>query len=213
MSRAPGSCVDGSVNGEERELLAALQGGDALAFDRVYGLYRKRLYGYLVRMTRCRALAEDLLQETWLRLAVRARDLQADTDLGAWLFTVARNLFLSEVRRAMTGAGRLTVEALGQLKSGNATPFELASATQTQRRLEQALLGLPIDQREILVLVAVERLEPAQVAQVLGLRPEAARKRLERARAMLAARLNNEQACGQPARRTDARRESGADHA
>ncbi len=140
-------------------------------------------------MARNRHVAEDLLQETWLRLASRSRDLDEDTDLGAWLFTVARNLFLSHVRRAMCGVERLDCAACASQGGLNATPFEIASATQTQRRLERALLELPIDQREVLVLVAVERLEPGQVATVLGVKPEAVRKRLERARKALAETL------------------------
>lgn len=140
-------------------------------------------------MARNRHVAEDLLQETWLRLASRSRDLDEDTDLGAWLFTVARNLFLSHVRRAMCGVERLDCSACAAQGELNATPFEIASATQTRRRLERALLELPIDQREVLVLVAVERLEPGQVATVLGVKPEAVRKRLERARKALAEKL------------------------
>ncbi len=142
-------------------------------------------------MARNRHVAEDLLQETWLRLALRSRDLDEDTDLGAWLFTVARNLFLSHVRRAMCGAARLDCSACAAQGGLNATPFEIASAAQTQRLLERALLELPMDQREVLVLVAVERLEPGQVATVLGVKPEAVRKRLERARKALAEKLES----------------------
>ena len=175
--------------GDERDLVAGLRSGDAEAFERTYERYRRRLHGYLVRMARNRHVAEDLLQETWLRLASRSRDLDEDTDLGAWLFTVARNLFLSHVRRAMCGVERLDCAACASQGGLNATPFEIASATQTQRRLERALLELPIDQREVLVLVAVERLDPGQVATVLGVKPEAVRKRLERARKALAETL------------------------
>lgn len=171
--------------------MAGLRRGDTRSFDRAYELYRRRLFGYLARMAKRRELAEDLLQETWLRLAARSRDLEEDTDLGAWLFTVARNLFLSHVRHVMAGEDRLGQAVFASSRGPAATPFEIASATQTQRSLELALLELPIDQREVLVLVAVERLEPSQVAQVLGIRPEAVRKRLERARAMLAEKLQH----------------------
>ena len=171
------------------DLIGGLKRGEAAAFDRAYLQYRGRLFGYLSRMARRRDLAEDLLQETWFRLAQRAPELDDDTDLGAWLFTVARNLFLSHVRSAMTGADRLHTMSFWESQATYTTPFELASASETQQRLESALCELPIDYREVLVLVVVERLEPLAVSKVLGIRPEAVRKRLERARSLLSERL------------------------
>jgi DNA-directed RNA polymerase specialized sigma24 family protein len=49
-------------------------------------------YSFLTRMAKSRSIAEDLLEETWLRLISGGEDLQADTRLGPWLFTVAHNL-------------------------------------------------------------------------------------------------------------------------
>ncbi len=175
--------------GADSELVDGLRAGENRAFDRIYEQFNARLFSYLMRLARNRGLAEDLLQETWLRLASHAADLDDDTDLGAWLFTVARNAFLSEVRKAMTGASRARELLLLAPTQTSECPFELTSAGETHRRLEAALLRLPIDYREVLILVAVERLEPTQVARVLGLRPETVRKRLQRARTMLAAEL------------------------
>lgn len=172
-------------------LVEELKRGDPAAFDEVYACYRSRLFGYLARMARRRELAEDLLQETWLRLATHASELEDDTDLGAWLFTVARNLFLSHVRSAMTGADRLHQMSLWESQATYTTPYDLASASETQQRLENALYSLPIDYREVLELVAIERMEPAAVCKIVGLRPEALRKRLERARSMLAQRMGD----------------------
>ena len=68
-------------------------------------------------------------------------------------------------------------------------PFEQASASETEKRLERALASLPVAYREVLLLVAVERLEPGEAARVLDLKPDALRQRLARARSMLAERL------------------------
>ena len=62
-------------------------------FDAMYDAYRPRVFAFLLRMTRNRALAEDLLDETWLRLVRHAPRLLDDTRCGPWLFTVARNLY------------------------------------------------------------------------------------------------------------------------
>ena len=67
---------------DEQVLVARLSAGDTGAFDEVYDAYRPRVFGFLLRMTRNRALAEDLLDETWLRLVRHATRLLPDTRLG-----------------------------------------------------------------------------------------------------------------------------------
>src|SRR6478752_8858299 len=86
---------------DERSLVARLRAGDTGAFDEVYDAYRPRVFAFLLRMTRSRTLAEDLLDETWLRLVRHAPRLLPDTRMGPWLFTVARNLYWSHRRDAL----------------------------------------------------------------------------------------------------------------
>ena len=85
----------------ERELVSRLRAGDADAFDAVYAEYNARLFAFLARLSRNRATAEDLLEETWLRLVSHAERLREGSQLGAWLFTVARNLYVSYCRSRM----------------------------------------------------------------------------------------------------------------
>ena len=70
-------------------LVAALAAGDAGAFAKVYARFRTPLSGFLRRAVRRTDVAEDLFQETWLALARGAPTLRPETDLAAWLFTVA----------------------------------------------------------------------------------------------------------------------------
>jgi RNA polymerase sigma factor (sigma-70 family) len=175
---------------DDRELVARLKRRDPLAFDEVYAQYRPRLFGFLTRLCRRRDLADDLLQETWLRLARAAPRLTDDTRLAAWLYTVARNLYRSHRRWSMASLearGWLSRESFAAVE--RTSPFDLASASELERRLELALWALPLTYREVLLLVAVERLDPADAADVLGLRPDALRQRLARGRAMLADEL------------------------
>lgn len=65
----------------ELELVARLRQGDAAAFDAVYAAYNRRLFAFVARLARSRHIAEDLVEETWLRLVRQARRLQADTRL------------------------------------------------------------------------------------------------------------------------------------
>lgn len=185
---------DGPSGSSESGLVARLRGGDEGAFHETYELYRAGLFAFLARASRERALAEELLQETWLRFAQNARSLEPNTDLRAWLFTVARNLLRSRMRRDRFGRELLSLLGFGVARTTEESPFELAVASETERRLEAAIGELPPSLREVVLLAVVERLEPAELAQVLGLRPDAARQRLARARAMLARLLSRSSA-------------------
>jgi RNA polymerase sigma-70 factor (ECF subfamily) len=175
----------------ELRLVARLQNGEAAAFEAVYEAFRPRLFAFLVRLSRRRDVAEDLLEETWLRLVARAGDLTDDTRLGPWLFTVARNLHSSWRRARALEAERVAVltPSWPEPERGE-SPFEAAARSETERRLETALARLPQRDREVLLLVAVEGLTPAAAATVCGLTPEALRKRLQRARERLAAEMD-----------------------
>jgi RNA polymerase sigma-70 factor (ECF subfamily) len=171
-------------------LVARLRAGDEAAFRAVYDAYRARLYSFLLRLTRDEALALDLAQETWLRLAANASRLTPETEPSAWLFRVARNLFVSQRRWAI-------VQSEGLRALGLAPPpevpsaLEQANATALEQRLEVALASLALRYREVVLLVSVEGFRAPEVAQMLGLSHDAVRQRLARGRAMLRAALED----------------------
>jgi RNA polymerase sigma-70 factor (ECF subfamily) len=171
----------------ERDLVARLQRGDGGAFDLVFTAYRARINGFLVRMSSNRHLAEDLVQETFLRLARSARTLADDTQLKPWLFTVARNLYVSHCRRTALDADRVYELALqaAHREEAPASPHDEYEGSQLVARFERALAELPPSYREVILLTAVEQMEPIEAAKVLELSSEALRQRLSRARALL----------------------------
>lgn len=173
----------------ELALVAALRDGDAEAFDAVHAAFNTRLFGFLARLARSRDVAEDLLEETWLRLVTHARRLHPDTRLGPWLFTIARNLHVSYCRsRAFDESGSAAGVGLWPT-SVHDSPFEKTAGNELERRIEVALAHLPVGFREVLLLVGVEGLRPSEAAVICGISPEALRQRLKRARDLLATRL------------------------
>jgi RNA polymerase sigma-70 factor (ECF subfamily) len=175
----------------ELRLVARLKAGDAAAFEAIYEAYRPRLFSFLTRLSRRRDVAEDLLEETWLRLVTRAAELRDDSCVGAWLFTVARHLYLSWCRHRALDDWRLSeLTPSWPAPAPGETPFEAAARGQTERRLEKALARLSTQDREVLLLVAVEGLTPAEAASVLGIAAETLRKRLQRARERLATEMD-----------------------
>jgi|SRR5688572_4958658 RNA polymerase sigma-70 factor (ECF subfamily) len=172
----------------ELDLVRRVRDGDTAAFDAIHAAFNRRLYAFLARLAGSRDIAEDLLEETWLRFVGHAARLDADTRLGPWLFKVARNLHVTYCRsRAVESRATATI-GLWPADAG-ASPFEQTAGSELERRIEAALAGLPIDAREVLLLVGVDGLRPAEAALVCGITPEALRQRLKRARALLAQRL------------------------
>ncbi len=172
-------------------LVPAFRAGDAAAFDAVYAAFRPRLYGYLLRCCQDADRARDLLQETWLRAARAAPRLSDDTRLGPWLFTIARRVFLSDRRWRRMDLTRILLLG-GRPRPAAHGPLDEVLATEGQRRLEAALTRLLPAHREVLLLVGAEGFTPAEAAGILGIRADATRRRLARARAALAAALGEE---------------------
>lgn len=174
----------------ELRLVAGLRDGGIAAFDAVHDAFHTPLFTFLLRLCRRRDVAEDLLEETWLRLVRHASRLRPDTRLGPWLFTVARHVHLSYVRsRLLEDSVVAGPMALWPYGVERASPFEAAAASELQRRIERALASMPLASREALLLVAVAGLDQSDAAVVCGVSPEAFRQRLSRARASLARAL------------------------
>jgi RNA polymerase sigma-70 factor (ECF subfamily) len=173
------------VDADEALLVERLRGGDGRALAEVYARYHERIWSFLLRLTRRRHLAEDLFQETWLAVARGAGRLRADTDLRAWLFTVARNRHRSYRRWAVLDIARLLELGSGPAEHALALDQE-AEVRAAVARAEAAFAQLSHAHREVLLLVVGEGLDATQAGAVLGLSPVAVRQRLRRARVELA---------------------------
>jgi RNA polymerase sigma-70 factor (ECF subfamily) len=175
----------------DAQLVCALKAGDPAAFDAIYDALRARLYSFLLRLSRRHDVAEDLLEETWLRLVTHAHGLSDDTCLPAWLFTVARNLYASWCRHRAVDESRISELTPSWPAPGRGeSPFDAAARTETEHRLEMALARLSHADREAVLLVGSEGFTPSQAAEIIGLPGDAFRKRLQRARQRLAIEMN-----------------------
>lgn len=153
---------------------------DAAAFDEAYRQHGPRVYAFLVRLCGRRDLAEDLYQDTWLKLARHSARLPPDANVAAWLFTVARNEYRSWRRWTWVDLDRKRswLDETPHNAAGTDARASLADAERAIARLSPAL-------REVLLLVAVEGLAHEEVARILGLEVATVRKRLSRARAQI----------------------------
>jgi RNA polymerase sigma factor (sigma-70 family) len=151
---------------------------------------RDRLIACIPRLRRyARALvgdrtgADDLVQDTMERGWRRLASWQRGSDMRAWLFSIMHNLHVDQVRRPSVPTDVLDDD----------TPHPLVHATQTDglamRDLQSALQTLPAEQREILLLVALEEMTYDEVAATLGVPIGTVMSRLSRARQKLRAHM------------------------
>lgn len=162
----------------DRDLMLAVRAGDLAALDTLFARHHLRLYGFLARLTGDRAMAEDLVQEVFLRvLRARAR-YHGDGSFMAWLFRIARNLAAGH--RA-SRRDTLSLEDAGDAGAVELDPIGAMDTAEDLARLERALVALAPQHREVLLLRGVEDLSHREVGEVLGCTEGAARVRVHRA--------------------------------
>ena len=129
------------MSGNERAWVDGLRSGDVACFDAVYHAYSPRLRAFLRAMCGRADIADELLQETFLRLARRSPDLAEDTRLGAWLYTVPRNLAHSHNRWRWLDASRLV--EIGRSAMGEETDQQVQQERRDHDQRDVAHQPLP----------------------------------------------------------------------
>ena len=159
----------------DEELMLALRDGELTAFDALFRRHYESVRMLCARVTATASVGDDLAQETFLRVLRHRATFRGDARFTTWIYRIARNLCLEHLARAARDeriAERWKVEAPVSLASDRSDELDaLAAALQT----------LPPDQREVLVLCRYHDLPFAEVAEILGCTPGAARVRAHRA--------------------------------
>jgi RNA polymerase sigma-70 factor (ECF subfamily) len=167
---------------EEAELVHRVAAGDRVAFHRLVTSHQRPLSAYARRMVASPQDADDIVQETLLRLWTRADRFDATAArLTTWLHRVAHNLCIDAQRRS----GRLQPLEAGEETAGHASPEAEGEQTERQQWLQQALARLPERQRSALLLCHYQGLSNREAGEVLGVGVEALESLLSRARRQL----------------------------
>jgi RNA polymerase sigma-70 factor, ECF subfamily len=169
------------VEPTDEELEAAWKQGSAPAFATLFQRYHARVYGFCLKLTGDRQLAEDLAQRAFLNLYKKPPPGTGRASFKALIFTVARNESLNEVKRK--GRRREgTLDAGGPDRADERTerPTELVLARAEAERLRVALAQLPEGDREVVLLREAEGLSFREVCEATGLTRDTVRWRLAR---------------------------------
>lgn len=170
----------------EQALLRRLRQDDESALDLVLQQYWDELVAYLSRWLGSTDDAEDVAQQTFLRLWDRREQWNpGGGSLRALLFRIARNLAISE-QRSRNARTRAIVRATRDRAAGWVpTPLESLENQRLGRRLEQAIAALPDRRREVFVLRCVHDLSYREIAEVMGIAQQTVANQLSRALATL----------------------------
>jgi RNA polymerase sigma-70 factor (ECF subfamily) len=179
---------------EDVQLMLAFCAGEDAAFDTLFDHWSGRLLRYLERMVRDAAVAEELVQEAFLRV-YRARErYTADARFSTWLYRIATNLALNELRRPRRRNPHRSADdaEAPELAAEAPTTDDVVHARRVGETLEAELAALPERQRAALVLTAVDGLSYAEVAEALEVTEKAVKALVHRARATLAERMRGQ---------------------
>lgn len=165
----------------DEQLMLAYAGGDAAAFETLYGRHKGTLFRFVARSVRARGEAEEIYQEVWMRVVEARLRYRPEAKFTTWLYTIAHNRLVDHWR-----AKGLVLVSLDDDESDvpepaaapDSEPQRAAEARETLERLAAAIAALPPAQREVFLLRVEGDLTVPEIAAATGSDEEAAKSRL-----------------------------------
>jgi len=174
----------------DERLMLAFQAGDARAFETLVRKHRTPVFNFILRFVGHRARAEDVLQETWLKVVRSAGEYTPKAKFTTWLYTIARNLCVDSARkesyRQVSSLEAPTAGAEGEqgrplgegLPDSGASPERGAYNARLRPMLERALASLPEEQREVFILREYSGIPFKDIAEVTGVSENTVKSRM-----------------------------------
>lgn len=172
----------------DKELMELIQAGDDKAFEMLVGRFQDRLLNFVGRIVTDRDTAEELVQETFLRIFNQKKSYTPEYAVSTWIYTIALNLARSELRkrklRRFLSLDFIKEEADVELPA----KIDLQSVSLAPI-IQKAIEKLPVDYKTAFVLCDIQRLPYQQIAEVMGVPVGTVKSRINRARSMLRDKL------------------------
>lgn len=179
------------------EILADVASGDIDAYGKIVNRYRGRLYNFVFRFVGERETAEDIVQETFLRAFRKRKEYRAIANFSTWLFTIAGNLAKSELRRRkrwrLFSLHKDDENDTGMdLPDESFRPDTVTESSIADVQIQQAILSLPENYRQVVLLRDVEGLSYQEISEISKCPVGTVKSRVNRARLKLQQKLKNE---------------------
>jgi RNA polymerase sigma-70 factor (ECF subfamily) len=178
-------------------LMLRVKNGDVTAFEELVEKYKQPVTNVIYRTLHDLTEAEDLAQNVFVQVYKSAGRYEAQSKFSTWLFTIARNLCLNEIRRRSRHPAD-SLDAQSELEDGPArqfedvktfSPDETALQGELEQKIQQALNELPENQRTAVLLCRQEDVSYEDIAKILGTTISATKSLIHRGRETLKQKL------------------------
>ena len=185
------------MNIEEARIIERCKAHDMEAFDQLVDLYTRRIYNFALRLSGNPDDAEDITQETFIRVFNAVGSFRGDATFSTWVFRIAHNVFL-DMRKMVKAHPQTSLQDVVELDESEVTrqiedtaplPDEVAQTSELSRILMDAINSLPDYQRAMVVLYHTQRKSYEEIAEIMGLPIGTVKSRLNRARLALKTKL------------------------
>lgn len=188
-----GSGVFDELTTSDEMLFYRVQQDDVRAFEVIVGRYRTRLYNCVYRMVHNTECAEDLVQETFLRVYRNRHNYKAISNLSTWIYTIALNLARSELRKrkrrhffSLNASPHENSSREGiDLPDMNAGPGDHLEQNELGRAIQRAIDQLPEKYKSVIVLRDIEEMSYEQIGEILRCPTGTVKSRVNRGRLRL----------------------------
>lgn len=174
----------------DKEWLLRLQKGDEKAFATIYGLYGERLFRRLMVLVKSKAIAADLLQETFVRVWKARGDIDPDKSFRSYIFCIAENLVYDFFRKAARDI-RLRNELFEHAVDSCQHVEETVLQKEQRLLLHSAIEALPAQRRQVFQLVKQEQKTYKEVSQLLSISPSTISDHIVKATKFLRTKLSS----------------------
>jgi len=181
---------------DDHTLLKQTVEGDTAAFEELVSRYENKVYRLAIKLTRNETLAEEVMQEVFLRVYQKADTFRGESAFSSWLYRVAANACFAKLKSERRHDHSDLDDDLPQMETGGIgvdpwaeTPDRAVLNDEAMRLINSAIEKLPEDFRVVLVLRDVEGLSNEEVATILDLSVPAVKSRLHRGRLAMRKKL------------------------
>ncbi len=184
------SASGGPPSPTDEALLSRYRRGDAEAFRTLVRRHQRALYNFALRQVRAPAVAEDIVQDVFVRIVQNVETFKEESRFSTWAYTIARNLCIDHLRKRVhrrhasldasgDGKGEGEGTPLGErIAGGGAGADRTAIGKQLQGHLASAVEALPEDQREVFLMRQVGELPFKEIAEIVGVSENTVKSRM-----------------------------------
>jgi RNA polymerase sigma factor (sigma-70 family) len=185
----PGGCppietdaIVETVLTDDRLLIERLRNGDPGAVEEIVDTYKRQVFAFIIRMIGDRETAEDLFQETWLRVVRSSRGFRGDSKISTWILQIALNLCRDHIRK-IAKTVIVPLDEVEPIACGpGIDPIRMLQAEEVRNVVNE----LPVKMREVIVLRFYHDLDDREIADTIGCPVGTVKTRYHRAVKILA---------------------------